>query len=111
MTQWSHPMEAFYQSVVYMLREGDALMEAKALAHPPRPEETIEMAKYFGIDVKKEPYLVTIAKVRRGSLLPLLGRPSCACGWALGGGHAGAGPRPLDPSRHCPTAFSSHRRP
>lgn len=33
-----------------MRKEGDQLLEDKAVHNPPTPEETREMAKYFGID-------------------------------------------------------------
>ena len=49
-TQWAHPLETYYRGLVFMRKEGDQLLEDKAVHNPPTPEETREMAKYFGID-------------------------------------------------------------
>lgn len=47
-TQWQHPMEEYYKGVVFMRKEGEQLLEEKASRSPPTPEETREMARYFG---------------------------------------------------------------
>lgn len=69
-TQWAHPLEQYYRGLVFMRKEGDQLLEDKALQNPPTPEETREMAKYFGIETREEVYLVPIAKAAVNAPLP-----------------------------------------
>lgn len=47
-----------------MNKDGRALVEEAARRQPPLPEEVREMALYLGIDVRNEPELIDIAKVR-----------------------------------------------
>mmetsp|Transcript_24828 Transcript_24828/g.54095 ORF Transcript_24828/g.54095 Transcript_24828/m.54095 type:complete len:509 (-) Transcript_24828:41-1567(-) len=69
-TQWAHPLELYYRGLVFMRKEGDQLLEEKAKANPPTPQETREMAKYFGINPKEEIYLMPIAKAAVNAPLP-----------------------------------------
>lgn len=69
-TQWQHPMEEYYKGVVFMRKEGEQLLEEKASRSPPTPEETREMARYFGIDTKTELDLLEIAKAAVNAPLP-----------------------------------------
>mmetsp|Transcript_22499 Transcript_22499/g.62412 ORF Transcript_22499/g.62412 Transcript_22499/m.62412 type:complete len:545 (-) Transcript_22499:123-1757(-) len=70
-TQWAHPLEDYYRSLVFMRKEGDAELEKKALDNPPTPEEVREMAKYMGIDYQNEFGLLEIAKAAvNAPLLP-----------------------------------------
>jgi len=69
-TQWAHPLEMYYRGLVFMRKEGDQLLEEKALHNPPTPEECREMAKYFGISPREEVYLMPIAKAAVNAPLP-----------------------------------------
>mmetsp|Transcript_28420 Transcript_28420/g.47719 ORF Transcript_28420/g.47719 Transcript_28420/m.47719 type:complete len:493 (+) Transcript_28420:564-2042(+) len=70
LTQWAHPLEMYYRGLVFMRKEGDQLLEEKAKANPPTPQETREMAKYFGINPREEIYLMPIAKAAVNAPIP-----------------------------------------
>jgi hypothetical protein len=80
-TQWQHPMEEYYKGVVFMRKEGEQLLEEKASRSPPTPEETREMARYFGVDTKTELDLLEIAKVGGAVLVDQLTRILKALGF------------------------------
>ena len=63
-------MEEYYKGVVFMRKEGEQLLEEKASRSPPTPEETREMARYFGVDPKTEIDLLEIAKAAVNAPLP-----------------------------------------
>ena len=63
-------MEEYYKGVVFMRKEGEQLLEEKASRSPPTPEETREMARYFGVDTKTELDLLEIAKAAVNAPLP-----------------------------------------
>lgn len=69
-TQWAHPLEEYYRGVVFMRKDGDALLESKARESPPSPEEVREMAKYFGVLAKDEVELMDVAKAAVNAPLP-----------------------------------------
>ena len=53
-----------------MRKEGDELLEKKALDNPPTPDEVREMAKYLGVDYREEFGLLEIAKAAVNAPLP-----------------------------------------
>jgi len=69
-TQWAHPLEEYYRSLVFMRKEGGEFLERKASESPPTPEETREMARYLGIDPRAEWMLMRIPQAAVNAPLP-----------------------------------------
>eukprot|EP00898_Chlorokybus_atmophyticus_P004283 jgi/Chlat1/4856/Chrsp31S04884 len=69
-TQWSHPEEERYRSIVFMHKEGRQLLAEHAYAMPPTPEETRAMALYLGIHPEEEAHLMGVAKAAVSTPLP-----------------------------------------
>ena len=69
-TQWRHPLLDYYSGVVFMRKHGFALLEQKAAKTPPTPSETRELAKYFGVDLRREWALLPLVKAAVSAPLP-----------------------------------------
>ena len=69
-SQWEHPHESFYQSLVFMSREGRAQLERTQAEFPPSDVEVGEMADYFECDLAREPFLRDIVRSAVGAPLP-----------------------------------------
>ena len=69
-TQWAHPLEEYYRSLVFMRKEGGEILEKKSKESPPTPNETREMARYLGIDPREEWMLMRVPQAAVNAPLP-----------------------------------------
>lgn len=56
-SQWEHPLQRYYHSLVWMTREGNDLLDQRKRAEPPEEDELEEMATYAGVNLRTEPHL------------------------------------------------------
>ncbi|KAF5828929.1 hypothetical protein DUNSADRAFT_16821 [Dunaliella salina] len=65
-----HPLLDYYQGVLFMESQGNALMQALEKATPPGDKEVADMCEYFRIRSDEDPYVREVARMALSAPLP-----------------------------------------